>query len=130
MLLAGLWTMVADFLAVAEDHVDRARNADTVGEAVAETNRSARQFATQAPFMQKMRVIGAAAITIVLIIVVLSMLYNMDIVQNANGPFADLIDEYVGYIGAALTLIGMGLIAYAANTVMGAFGGGGMGGGR
>ena len=76
--------------------------------------------------------IGSAVIGAFLVIVVLSQVYQLDIIQTqiGSGPFGNLTEEFVQYGTAALTLVGIGLIIYGASYAMNMFGGWGGGGGR
>ena len=82
-----------------------------------------RETQTEAPIVGLIQKIGAAIIAAFMIIVVLSQVYNLEIIQNGNGPFGNLTSKYVTYGTAALTIVGIGLIIYAAGFAMNAFGG-------
>jgi hypothetical protein len=77
---------------------------------------------TTAPMQQMIKGIGAALITAFMVIVVLSQVYQLDIISASNGPFANLTDDYVTYGTAALGLIGVAIIVGAASVAMNMFG--------
>jgi hypothetical protein len=84
-------------------------------------------------YMQKTIMgIGSAIIGAFLIIVVLSQVYNLDIIQTqiGVGPFGNLTQDFVEYGTAGLTLVGIGLIIYGASYAMSMFTAWGGGGGR
>lgn len=85
---------------------------------------------TRAGFQREIQMIGGAIITAFMIIVVLGMLWQLDIIGGGNGPFAELFDKYVTYGTAALSVVGIAIIIFAANLAIRAFGGMGGGGGR
>jgi hypothetical protein len=140
-----------------EGFVTRVRNADDLGEAVDvgldKTSELTGRFrangpiaaffqspeehdslTTHAGFRRQIQMIGGAVITAFMIVVVLSMLWQLDIIGSGNGPFAELFDKYVTYGVAALSVVGIAIIIFAANLAINAFGGmggdGGRGGGR
>ena len=80
---------------------------------------------TVARQMGRIEYIGGAVVGAFMIIVVLSMVYQLDIVQNTGGPFGNLTGTFVDYAIAALSLVGVGLVLLGANFAMGMFGGGG-----
>lgn len=79
------------------------------------------QIVTRAMQMGRIEYIGAAIVGAFMIIVVLSMIYSLDIVQNADGPFGNLTDTFTDYGVAALSLVGVGLVLLGANYAMGMF---------
>jgi hypothetical protein len=80
---------------------------------------------TTAPMQQMIKGIGGALITAFMVIVVLSQVYQLDIISSQNGPFANLTSDYVTYGTAALGLIGVAIIVGAASVAMNMFGGSG-----
>lgn len=80
---------------------------------------------TVARQMGRIEYIGGAIVGAFMIIVVLSMIYQLDIVQEADGPFGNLTETFVDYGVAALSLVGVGLVLLGANYAMGMFGNGG-----
>lgn len=78
---------------------------------------------TVARQMGRIEYIGGAIVGAFMIIVVLSMVYQLDIVQNADGPFGNLTQTFTDYGVAALSLVGVGLVLLGANFAMGMFGG-------
>jgi hypothetical protein len=93
---------------------------------------------TRARMQKTIMGIGSAIIGAFLIIVVLSQVYNLDIIQatmnpddpnKTAGPFGNLTQDFVQYGTAGLTLVGIGLIIYGASYAMSMFSGWG-GGGR
>lgn len=77
---------------------------------------------TRARQMGRIEYIGGAIVGAFMIIVVLSMIYQLDIVQEADGPFGNLTETFVDYGVAALSLVGVGLVLLGANYAMGMFG--------
>lgn len=89
-----------------------------------------KKLVTEAHMSRTIQSIGGAIIGAFLVIVVLSQVYALDIIQNASGPFGNLISDFVTYGTAAMMLVGVGLIIYGANYAMSMFGNWGGGGGR
>lgn len=92
-----------------------------------DTRPSKDEIVTRARQMRRIEYIGGAIVGAFMIIVVLSMIYSLDIVQSADGPFGNLTDTFVDYGVAALSLVGVGLVLLGANYAMGMFGTGGGG---
>ncbi|WP_226043512.1 hypothetical protein [Natrinema sp. DC36] len=87
-----------------------------------------REMVTHAPIVELIKGIGAALIVAAMVIVVLSMVFGLDVVQEADGPFGNMTSEFATYGVAALSLVGIGIIVAGANFAMNMFGGrGGMG---
>jgi len=84
------------------------------------------QRSSQANIMGAVRLIGGALIGIAVLVVVLSEVFALDQIQNANGSFGGIIDSLESTGVAALSLLVIGLLVIAANRVMGFFGRGGM----
>lgn len=85
------------------------------------------QRSATANIMGAVRLIGGALIGISVLVVVLSEVFSLDQIQNANGSFGGIIDSLESTGVAALSLLVIGLLVVAANRVMGFFGGrGGM----
>lgn len=119
---------VAELGALARNgKLDTSLSAMREDEVVPETDGS--RLRTVARQMQRIQVIGATVIGAFMIIVVLSLVYGLDIVQNAEGPFGNLTSDYVDFAIAGLSLVGVGIVLLGANFAMGMFGFGG-GGGR
>lgn len=83
------------------------------------------QTPTWAPMQGLIKGIGGALITAFMVIVVLSLVFDLQIVQNASGPFGNLTDTFADYGVAALSLVGVGIIVGAAAFAMDMFGGAG-----
>lgn len=82
---------------------------------------------TEASMQGVIKGIGGAVIAAFMVIVVLSQIFQLDIIGSGDGPFANLTDDFVTYGTAALGLVGIGIIVGAASFAMNMFGGG-MGG--
>ena len=75
--------------------------------------------------MGVVRVIGGAMIGIAVLVVVLTEIFQLEVISNTEGPFTSVIDSLESTGAAALGLLVIGLLVLAANRVMGFFGGGG-----
>ncbi len=73
------------------------------------------------------RALGAAGITIALMVVILNQVFSMDMVSNTSGPFS--VDTIQGPLAGALGLLGLGIFVGGARVVMRQLGGGGGNGG-
>ena len=93
--------------------------ASAVDELAQRTNHS------QAGIMGVVRVIGGAMIGIAVLVVVLTEIFQLEVINNTEGPFTSVIDSLESTGAAALGLLVIGLLVLAANRVMGFFGGGG-----
>jgi len=81
------------------------------------------QRSASANMMGAVRMIGGALIGIAVLVVVLSEVFALDQIQNANGSFGGIIDSLEGTGVAALSLLVIGLLVVAANRIMAFFGG-------
>lgn len=75
--------------------------------------------------MGVVRVIGGAMIGIAVLVVVLTEIFQLEVIDETTGPFSSVIDSLESTGAAALGLLVIGLLVLAANRVMGFFGGGG-----
>lgn len=73
------------------------------------------------------RALGAAGITIALMIVILNQVFAMEMVNNTSGPFD--VGTIQGPLAGALGLLGLGIFVGGARVVMRQLGGGGNNGG-
>jgi len=71
------------------------------------------------------RALGAAGITIALMVVVLNEIFTLNIVNDTNGPFS--VDTIQGPMAGALGLLSLGILVGGARVVMGQLGNGGGG---
>jgi len=78
--------------------------------------------ARRAKIARVVRALGAAAITIALMIVVLNEIFTLSIVNNSEGPFS--VDTIQGPMAGALGLLSLGILVGGARVVMGQMGGG------
>ncbi|MFW5918485.1 MAG: hypothetical protein ACOCR0_03275 [Haloferacaceae archaeon] len=81
----------------------------------------------QAQIAGVVRALGAAGITIALMVVILNQVFEMDMVNETDGPFD--VDVIEGPLSGALGLLGLGIFVGGARVVMRQLGGGGNGGG-
>jgi hypothetical protein len=72
--------------------------------------------------VQEARVLGGAVITVTLVLIVLNVIMGLDIVQNATGPYADIMTDVTSISGAAFSVLVVGFIVVAANAVLNYFG--------
>jgi len=79
---------------------------------------------TEAAMKGIIKGIGGAVIAAFMVIVVLSQIFQLDIISEGSGPFANLTSDFVTYGTAALGLVGIGIIVGAASFAMNMFGGG------
>jgi len=93
-----------------------------------QTHRSLKErTVTEASMQGIIKGIGGAIIAAFMVIVVLSQVFQLDIISESSGPFGNLTSDFVQYGTAALGLVGIGIIVAAASYAMSMFGGG-MGG--
>jgi len=85
---------------------------------------------TQAAFVQAIKRLAGAALGFVVVILLMIQLWQMDMVQSANGEWANLLSQIKTILMAAFSLIALALFAYAASIAMSALNIGGGGGGR
>jgi hypothetical protein len=72
--------------------------------------------------VQEARVLGGAVITVTLVLIVLNVIMGLDIVQNATGPYANIMTDVTSISGAAFSVLVVGFIVVAANAVLNYFG--------
>lgn len=101
----------------------RGFNGDVVADRTADSK-------TEAALQRVVIAVGGTLIALVMVVVVLSQIWTLDIITDSSGPWGNMTGDLVTYGTAALGLLGISLIVAAAGIAISAFSGGsgGMGG--
>lgn len=89
---------------------------------------------TRAALQRVVVAVGGTLIALAMVLVVLTQVWQLDIIANSGGPWGNMTSDIVTYGTAAIGLLGISLVVAAAGIAIGAFnmgsggGGGGLGG--